>query len=143
MAREETKPTTQSTPEPGSRACNSASASRRRPSAQARTRSLRRGAPEEIAAGFTSAGRRDSAYERCCCPGVGNEQAARANSTKTHRMGGRMAHLHGYKKRLKAAPPEGGAYVAESEGFEPPIPLRVLLISNQVPSAARPALQNR
>src|SRR3954466_11520343 len=30
--------------------------------------------------------------------------------------------------------------VAESEGFEPPIPLRVLLISNQVPSAARPAL---
>ncbi len=33
--------------------------------------------------------------------------------------------------------------LAESEGFEPPIPLRVLLISNQVPSAARPALQNR
>src|SRR5467141_2594675 len=31
--------------------------------------------------------------------------------------------------------------LAESEGFEPPIPLRVLLISNQVPSAARPALQ--
>src|SRR3954466_11018746 len=30
--------------------------------------------------------------------------------------------------------------VAESEGFEPPIPLRVLLISNQVPSAAPPAL---
>src|SRR6185369_10174313 len=31
--------------------------------------------------------------------------------------------------------------LAESEGFEPPIPLRVLLISNQVPSAARPALR--
>src|SRR5467141_4133503 len=30
--------------------------------------------------------------------------------------------------------------LADSEGFEPPIPLRVLLISNQVPSAARPAL---
>src|SRR5260370_33147176 len=33
-------------------------------------------------------------------------------------------------------------HLAESEGFEPPIPLRVLLISNQVPSAARPALRN-
>src|SRR5713101_7852040 len=32
--------------------------------------------------------------------------------------------------------------LAESEGFEPPIPLRVLLISNQVPSAARPALRS-
>src|SRR5260370_31216552 len=32
--------------------------------------------------------------------------------------------------------------LAESEGFEPPIPFRVLLISSQVPSAARPALQN-
>src|SRR5919201_6607000 len=31
--------------------------------------------------------------------------------------------------------------MAESEGFEPPIPLRVPLISNQVPSAARPALR--
>src|SRR6266849_4913650 len=36
--------------------------------------------------------------------------------------------------------PELLAKLAESEGFEPPIPLRVLLISNQVPSAARPAL---
>src|SRR5216683_1664661 len=32
--------------------------------------------------------------------------------------------------------------LAESEGFEPPIPLRVLLISNQVPSAARPPLRS-
>src|SRR5207245_9165078 len=31
--------------------------------------------------------------------------------------------------------------VAESEGFEPPMGVNPLLISNQVPSAARPALQ--
>ena len=33
--------------------------------------------------------------------------------------------------------------LAESEGFEPPMGVNPLLISNQVPSAARPALQNR
>src|SRR5256885_2610751 len=44
---------------------------------------------------------------------------------------------------LRQAGPSGDdiIIVAESEGFEPPIPLRVLLISNQVPSAARPALR--
>src|SRR5262249_40963542 len=49
--------------------------------------------------------------------------------------------------RRRSAPPAAGGFcvghVAESEGFEPPIPLRVLLISNQVPSAARPALRKR
>ena len=32
--------------------------------------------------------------------------------------------------------------LADSEGFEPPIPSRVLLISSQVPSATRPAVHN-
>ncbi len=31
-------------------------------------------------------------------------------------------------------------YLADSEGFEPPRPLRVHLISNQAPSTARPAV---
>src|SRR2546421_7591454 len=45
---------------------------------------------------------------------------------------------------LRQAGPSGDdiIIVAESEGFEPPIPLRVLLITNQVPSAARPALRS-
>src|SRR5690554_2989605 len=33
--------------------------------------------------------------------------------------------------------------VAESKGFEPLVPLPVLLISNQAPSTARPALRGR
>src|SRR3954470_6442091 len=39
------------------------------------------------------------------------------------------------------APSGDGFIVAESEGFEPPMGVNPLLISNQVPSAARPALQ--
>src|SRR5438309_3279653 len=38
-------------------------------------------------------------------------------------------------------PSGDGFIVAESEGFEPPMGVNPLLISNQVPSAARPALQ--
>src|SRR4051812_22461245 len=49
-----------------------------------------------------------------------------------------MPQRAGYRQKEK--PGRSRADMAESEGFEPPIPLRVLLISNQVPSAARPAL---
>ena len=34
-----------------------------------------------------------------------------------------------------------GASMAERKGFEPPLPFRVDLISNQAPSATRPPLQ--
>src|SRR5881394_1222347 len=52
-----------------------------------------------------------------------------------------MPQRAGYRQKEK--PGRSRTDMAESEGFEPPIPLRVLLISNQVPSAARPALLNR
>src|SRR5437773_6158455 len=83
-------------------------------------RSLRRDASDDAGAGFTSAGRRDSAYERCCWPGVGKEQAARMTRPKTHRMGRKMAQSGGYKKRLKAAPPEGGACFGGERGIRTP-----------------------
>src|SRR5205814_9341764 len=47
----------------------------------------------------------------------------------------------GWPPRYPGGESRGEIMLAESEGFEPPIPLRVLLISNQVPSAARPALR--
>src|SRR3982751_4563148 len=55
----------------------------------------------------------------------------------------RFAHQHTHYRvgnRTVRRRERACARLAESEGFEPPIPLRVLLISNQVPSAARPAL---
>jgi hypothetical protein len=61
--------------------------------------------------------------------------------TGTSSAPGYAAARPGKPTALDRQPRKTSKNSAESEGFEPPEPLRARLISNQVPSTTRPALQ--